>query len=223
MILNSPVRKAAAARDFNELESRGFKQEKSANTEKGAVNINLSMDAAIASEMMEDVKIASVMADNGSGPKQRSYKVNKMIDMTDVLSELKVKNNVRKQRPVSVHSDMPSAHASSYSSANKRMQIDDPIRAEKIEIDAFSFGKSSTEASPLKAAPDARESRISRRQARSIAEVDSNSFDYSLTGLASNPVTPRSARSIDTPESKDGALLEMEGTLKEFDDVIRSL
>ena len=52
-----------------------------------------------------------------------------------------------------------------------------------------------------------------RRQAQGVTEVDSDD-------PLSMPVTPRSARG---EQETERALREMEGTLKEFDDVIRSL
>ena len=222
MILNSPVRKAATARDFSELEKSGFKKAWEASDAQDGVDINRSMDAAMASAVMEDVKIASVLADNGSGARPKSFKREKMIDMTDVLSELKMKNTKRKQRPISVHSEMPSTYDNSYSKDySRRMQTD--ATAKKESTDVFNIGRSSIESSPSRADQDPRESRISRRQARSVADIDSDSLDLSLGGVASNPVTPRSARSLTSLDARESALLEMEGTLKEFDKVIQSL
>ena len=221
MIKNSPVRKAAAVRDFSELEDRGFKQALREYDENDAVDISRSMDSAMASAVMEDVKIASVVADNNSGPRPKSFKGNKSIDMTDVLSELKMKNTRRKQRPISIHSEMPSAYDSSYSKdQSHRMQAE---FSTNDNVNMFGFGRSSIEDSPSRAGQDPRESRILRRQARSVADIDGDSFDLSLAGIASNPVTPRSARSLNSLDAKESALLEMEGTLKEFDEVIQSL
>ena len=219
MILNSPVRRAAATRDFRELEERGFKQ---AWQEEDSDDINRSMDAAMASAVMEDVKLASVVAGNDSGPRSKAFKGNKLIDMTDVLSELKMKNNRRKQRPITIHSEMPSTYDRSYSNDfGKRVQTESSTKRENVDV--FGYGRSSIENSPSRSGHDPRESRISRRQARSVADIDSDSFDLSLPGIASNQVTPRSARSLTSLDAKERALLEMEGTLKEFDEVIQSL
>jgi len=222
MILNSPVRKAATTRDFNELEKSGFKKAWEASDAQDGVDINRSMDAAMASAVTEDVKIASVLADNGSGARPKSFKREKMIDMTDVLSELKMKSNKRKQRPISVHSEMPSAYDSSYSK-DYSSRMETSVSARKESADIFNYGRSSIESSPSRTDQDPRESRISRRQARSVADIDSDSLDLSLSGVASNPVTPRSARSLTSLDARESALLEMEGTLKEFDEVIQSL
>lgn len=218
MIVNSPVRKAAAARDFDELEQHGFKH--SSSDQGNEVDINSSMNAAMASEMTEDVKMASVVAGGSTGPRPKHLKMNRLVDMTDVLSELKVKSHQRAKRPVSVHSERPSTQTNSYSKDNIMGTKPSPVN-QRMEV--LNLERSSLDSTPSKSGPDPRESRISRRQARSVADIDNDSFDFPLTGIASNPVTPRSALSLNTPDSSDGALLEMEGTLKEFDEVIRSL
>lgn len=221
MILNSPVRQAAVARNYDELEKRGFKQAFQDGKDDFELEMNTSMNAAMASEMTEDVKIASVVAEYGSEPRHKQPpKVNRLVDMTDVLSELKVKSKQRTKRPISVHSETPSMHANSYSKDHgSRIQTGPASNV----MSGHGTGKSSLDISPSKATPDMRESRISRRQARSVADIDMDSLDSSLTGLASNPVTPRNAQLVNAPDGNDGAFLEMEGTLKEFDDVIRSL
>ena len=217
LILNSPVRKAAASRNYEDLERRRGSQPRSDDSLK---TDSLSMRPAIASEVTEDVKVASVVDSKDSNPRQKPNRGAKYVDMTDVLSELKgkVRNKEAKARPISIHSDRPTNHATSYSNRQEnRMQNESEPAAR--ESDAASFQWPSLEASPSKPSQDSRESRILRRQAQSVADVDTEQLDVAMGGL----MTPRSARSDKNFNGKDGAALEMEGTLKEFDEVIRSL
>ena len=208
MILSSPVRQAASTRDYDE---RGNTQLRRGSDSSGSI-----VNTAIASEMSDDVKVAAVVADKGSGTRPKSMvQAMKNIDMSQVLTELKGRVNTpdKRDRPFSIHSDTPTNYASSYAHQER---LPNASEQNMVSNQATAIDRSKAEVSPSRAAPDSRESRISRRQAQSVAEVDT---DILPSGLGTSSVTPRSARSDGT----DGALLEMEGTLKEFDDVIRSL
>ena len=63
-----------------------------------------------------------------------------------------------------------------------------------------------------------RDTRIQKRQARVVTDIDENRLASSSVGIPSGPTTPRTPRI-----QKNGDVLDMEGAFKELDDVIRSL
>lgn len=210
-LLASPVRKAMRNKDesraFDDRSDEGIFDARSDKPLQG------SMYAGVASEVTEDVKIASVVVGKDTGPRVSSEipatRPLRPSPMNDLLTELKGKVKSQEARTKSNSSILATDLQPNSEPSHVKLpqEVNKPTEAAARGIN-------------LSKAPDVRESRISRRQAHGVAEVESQELDSSAGGMAGTAVTPRSARG---EKDTENALLEMEATFKEFDDVMRSL